>query len=90
MMDLLHKPFFVFGCGTAQQKEFTRFLSGQEMARIWGHSLKVAAVWKAELINKFAENVAVNRGACFAVFSDQNADREWLMQGANKTLESDK
>ena len=55
-----------------------RFRAGEYIAKIWG-SLRVAAVWKQEFITKFAENVAVNRGARFAVFADEKQALKWLL-----------
>ena len=57
-----------------------RFLAGEHAAKAWGHPLrlKVAAVYKEELIDKFTENVAVNRGANIIVLSDIDEAIEWL------------
>ncbi|MBL7177823.1 MAG: STAS/SEC14 domain-containing protein [Desulfobacteraceae bacterium] len=68
------------------QNGLTRFLSGKEMARVWGSFLKVAAIWKTEFITKFAEYTAMNRGADFAIFSDEKEAKEWLMEGPNQAL----
>jgi hypothetical protein len=59
--------------------EMTRFYSGEHIAKMWRPPLKVAAVAKAELINRFAENVAKNRGALFSVFSDEESALHWLL-----------
>ena len=61
------------------KQELTRYKTGDYMAQIWGHSLKVASVWKQEYSTKFAENVAVNRGAWFEGFSDENSAVQWLL-----------
>ena len=58
--------------------QMARFRAGEYIAKMWG-ALRVAAVWKQEFINKFAENVAVNRGASFAVFTDEKQALEWLL-----------
>ena len=50
--------------------EMTRFLTGEHAAKIWRPPFKVAAIARRERINKFTENVAVNRGATLAVFSE--------------------
>jgi len=44
---------------------------GKFVASILPQTLKVAVVYRAELINKFFENVAVNRGANLVVLSDR-------------------
>jgi len=59
---------------------FHRFLAGQDAAKIWGHPLKVAAVYPGELIDKFVETTAVNRGANLVVLSDVDAALSWLME----------
>jgi hypothetical protein len=63
------------------RQEIVRFMTGKYMAEFWGHSLKVAGVWKQEFINKFAENVAVNRGVRLAVFADEKEALKWLLAG---------
>ena len=64
---------------------FHRFLAGEHAARAWGPlHLKVAAVYKEELINKFTENVAVNRAANFIVLSDIDEAIEWLTGSPTK------
>lgn len=60
--------------------EFERYLAGEHVAEVWGPlNIKVAAVWRQDLITKFVENVAVNRGANLAVLSDLNEATRWLM-----------
>ena len=68
-------------------REITRFLTGEHAAKIWRPPFKVAAIAKPERINKFTENVAVNRGATFAVFSEKAAALEWLLEGSNNEME---
>jgi hypothetical protein len=62
----------------------TRFYSGKDIADILRPPLKVAAFAKEELINHFAENVAINRGAIFAVFTDEDAALRWLLAESNE------
>src|SRR5204863_8801150 len=42
--------------------EMDRFEAGVALAEIFGYRLKVAVLYQPAHINKFAENVAVNRG----------------------------
>ena len=58
---------------------YTRFTTGKDIAQVWGSSLKVAAVARQEFITRFAENVAVNRGAKFKVFADEKQALQWLL-----------
>ncbi|MBN1997216.1 hypothetical protein JW935_06680 [candidate division KSB1 bacterium] len=66
---------------TQPDSEMTRFYSGEYIAKIWRPPLRVAALAKPKMINKFAENVAVNRGAVFGVFSDAEEALGWLLEG---------
>ena len=59
---------------------FTRFTTGKYMAEVWASSLKVAAVWKQELLTQFAENAAVNRGVKLKAFTDEQQALQWLLQ----------
>jgi hypothetical protein len=63
----------------APHTEFDRFLAGKLIADVFPHPIKVAAYAKKEFINKFAEIVAVNRGANFRVFDNQADAIEWLV-----------
>src|SRR4051812_37835730 len=62
----------------APDMESTRFFSGLHLAKVLPPPFKVAAFGSAEAINKFGENAAVNRGALFRVFSDEQAAIRWL------------
>ena len=66
---------------SAPKTEFARYLAGKHIAEVWSQ-LKVAAVSPANLINKFAENTAVNRGANLTVLFDFNEALAWLMRSA--------
>ena len=59
--------------------ESTRFLTGEFIADMLRPPIKVAALGKPEAINRFVENTAVNRGANFKVFSDEQKAINWLM-----------
>ena len=52
---------------SAPSTEFHRFLAGKDAVKILPHSFRLAVLYPEELINKFAENTTVNRGACFLV-----------------------
>ncbi len=54
-----------------------RFEAGKLIAATLS-GLKIAVVWDARVINKLAENTAVNRGADFGVFGDPAAAQAWL------------
>ncbi len=51
---------------------------GIEIADVWGPRIKVAAVAKTEVINRMAENTAVNRGANLWATPDLALALEWL------------
>lgn len=59
--------------------DFRRFLIGEEIAHAFRGQFKVAAVYSPELINKFAENTAVNRGASFIVLPTFDEAVSWLI-----------
>jgi hypothetical protein len=56
-----------------------RFYIGENIAKFFGSKIKLAVVWPEEHINKFAENVAVNRGGRLFVTHSVNDAEEWLM-----------
>ncbi len=64
--------------------EMARFLAGEHLAKIMPYPYKVTAFAKSEDINKFGETVAVNRGAWFRVFSDEQTAIEWIMEGVQQ------
>jgi hypothetical protein len=70
---------------SAPNSELTRFYTGVHIAKVWRRPFKLASLARPEVINKFAENVAVNRGAHYAVFADEQAALDWLLQGAEET-----
>lgn len=61
--------------------EFERFLIGQHIAAVL-HHVRLAALFPAEQINKFAESIAVKGGAEFFVSSDRDEALRWLAQGS--------
>ena len=57
-----------------------RFFMGEEIAKVLGPKIKMAIVWPKKDINKFAENVAVNRGGKMNVVSDISEAEKWLLE----------
>lgn len=57
---------------------YVRYLTGVDIAEIWDSKLKVVALAKSQYLSGFAEKVAVNGGANFAVFSDFYRAEIWL------------
>jgi hypothetical protein len=60
--------------------DFYRFLAGQDLAALFPLPCKVAVVCQAKWITKFAENVAVNRGARVLVCADRVEALGWLLE----------
>jgi hypothetical protein len=65
----------------APDMELTRFFSGLHLARALDPPFKVAAFGFPEAITRFGEDAAVNRGAQFRIFSDEQSALRWLMEG---------
>ena len=61
--------------------EYERYLVGGRLAEKLG-TLRLAALFPAEQINKFAESVAVGAGAQVLVTADREEALRWLAQGA--------
>lgn len=61
--------------------EMVRFYSGEHLAEALGFPFRVAAFGPQERINRFAETVARNRGAVFAIFYTESEATEWLLSG---------
>ena len=55
-----------------------RFLLGADMARIFGYRVKFAILAPSEIIDRVAENAAVNRGGRVFVTDDLQAALKWL------------
>ena len=58
--------------------ELDRFMVGEAIAKFFPSPMKTVAVPSYDFIDKFAENVAVNRGANFMVYSDFDEAVSWL------------
>jgi hypothetical protein len=61
------------------ESSFERYKIGVTIAREWGPFIKAAVMAKPENISGYAETAARNRGANFAVFSDMEAAKDWLL-----------
>ena len=57
-----------------------RFFLGETIANLLGSKIKLAIVWPGEHINKFTENVAVNRGTQLLIVGDFETAKEWLLK----------
>jgi hypothetical protein len=55
-----------------------RYKLGEQAAALWGSEIQVAVLAQAALVNKFFENVAVNRQSQVRVFTDLESARAWL------------
>ena len=64
----------------APDMESTRYFSGLHVAKALHPPFKVAAFASPEAINRFGEDAAVNRGALFRMFSDEQAALHWLLE----------
>ena len=62
------------------ETEFTRFQSGEYLAKVFRPPFKVAAYAISSAINKFGETTAVNRGAVLRIFPDEQLAILWLME----------
>lgn len=61
------------------KSSFERFKVGEIIAREWGPYIKAAVITKPDNISGYTETTAVNRGANFAVFSNMEVAKEWLL-----------
>jgi hypothetical protein len=57
---------------------FERFEAGVEFARAAGKRIKLVVVARADIVDHVFENVARNRGASVAVFTNEVAALQWL------------
>ena len=57
-----------------------RYFLGENIAKLLGPKIKLAVAWPGEHIDKFAENVAVNRGTQLLVVGDIETAKEWLLK----------
>ena len=74
------RVFIDFTAVEGRIPELDRYSVGVQIAKIWQSKLRVAILYQADQINKFAENVAVNRGArIFVTWSEADA-LDWLLR----------
>jgi hypothetical protein len=59
--------------------DMEKFGIGKLGAEMFGPKIKVAMLRKPEHINKFTENVAVNRGGILYIVSDEQEAIRWLL-----------
>jgi len=57
-----------------------RYFLGEAIAKLLGPKIKLAIVWPGEHINKFTENVAVNRGTQLLIVGDFETAKKWLLK----------
>ena len=59
--------------------DMKKFYIGELGAKMFGSTIKIAMLRKSEHINKFTENVAVNRGGILYIVSDEQEAIRWLL-----------
>ena len=62
----------------APESEVDRFKLGVAIADLFGQRFKIAILYPPELINKFTEDTAVNRGADVLVVGEEASALDWL------------
>ena len=65
---------------TPPRVEFHRYVLGELVAELFRSKYRIAFIYRPELINKFAETVANNRGAQVLVTGSEVEALEWLMR----------
>ena len=60
------------------KEEFARFAAGEALAKLMPSPFRFAAVYPNDQIDRFGENVAVNRGATAAIFSNMEDAISWV------------
>jgi hypothetical protein len=60
--------------------DLDRFLLGKNIADVFAHRFKIAALVQTELITNATENTAVNRGARLFVTDDEELALRWLVE----------
>jgi hypothetical protein len=63
---------------SAPKSNMDRFDVGTTIAELFRGRIKVAILYPPAIINKLAENTAVNRGADLLVVGDEKVALEWL------------
>jgi hypothetical protein len=57
-----------------------RYILGKLIAKLFSYKIKLAVIGRKELINKFSETVAQNRGGKLFISSDKADAMEWLLK----------
>jgi hypothetical protein len=65
---------------TPPRVEFHRYVLGELVAELFRSKYRIAFIYRPELINKFAETVANNRGAQVLATGSEVEALEWLMR----------
>jgi hypothetical protein len=60
--------------------DFERFVLGELVAEIFRSRYRIAVIYRPQFTNRFAENVAINRGASLFVAGSESEALEWLMR----------
>jgi hypothetical protein len=63
---------------TGKVSPMERFELAMKAVPLFQHKGKYALVYRKEEINRFAENVGVNRGLNARIFSDMDEAKQWL------------
>ncbi len=71
----------------APRRELDRFFMGEFVAELFGARYRLAILYLADRINKFAENTAVNRGANMLVTAEEDDAVEWLLRDMARQTE---
>ncbi len=71
---------------SAPPNDLARFLAGEIVADAFDPGVRIAAVRRPELLDHFAETVAVNRGAIAIVTADPQEAVQWLLNKATSKL----
>ena len=64
---------------SAPATDMEKFWVGAAIAEIFGAQFRIAVLFKPELINRFTESSAVNRGARMVVMGEEEPALQWLM-----------
>ncbi len=64
-------------------QEFDRFRIGEKIALHYPPPYKIAVIEKKEIINKFVENTAYNRGVDILITDDRKSSMDWLFKEKN-------
>jgi len=61
-----------------------KYFLGVEVAQVLQYKIKLAVVWHKDFINRFFENVAVNRGGNVCVSDSTQKSLDWLFTESKK------